>query len=86
MPIGFIFRLNFNDRLPNILPLPQPISKILLFSFNLTCFVRNLLKDFIYEFDESQVLLSQFFNDTQYYIFLVANSYMAKVLRNLLKA
>ena len=47
---------------------------------------KKLLKDWIYFFDESQVLLSQFFNDTQYQIFLVSNNCKAMELKIQLKA
>ena len=36
-------RFNFSDRLANILPLPQPISKILDFLLSLICFNKKLL-------------------------------------------
>ena len=62
IPIGLLFNFNFLDKEPKILPLPHPISSILEFLLSFFFFNRNELKELIYVFDDSHVLLSQFFN------------------------
>ena len=47
IPIGLFFNLSLEDKDPNILPLTQPISKIWEFEFNLICFSKNILNDWI---------------------------------------
>ena len=65
-PMGLFDNLNILDKLAKIFPLPQPISRILEFLSSFICFIMKVLNASMYFFDESQVLLSQFFNGNIY--------------------